>query len=203
MFLVGSSATKVMHTFLPRKTHNIHNIIQASPNGFSRHKKPIYISAMILDPRFKTLLCKTHQEFILEHCNLSVKETIQILKVIDINISKHQEKEELAGKSSESSAPKYLCLQIKKSLKKDIKPSYIKLMPYCTPDFFMKRISSQSSDNKRSIMSERLVSEIWCFFFYKKNFFLYHCKKNLLKCLQLACRKSQKASVVTPTMLQK
>ncbi|KNZ62758.1 hypothetical protein VP01_1225g4 [Puccinia sorghi] len=40
------------------------------------------------------------------------------------------------------------------------------------------------------------------FFLHILEFKLFHCKKYLLKCLQLTFRKSQEASVVTPTFLQ-
>ncbi|KNZ57602.1 uncharacterized protein VP01_2116g1 [Puccinia sorghi] len=74
-------------------------------------KKPVYIATMILDPRFKNLFWKTHQDFIKEHYHLLVKEIIQIFETIGQEfynniVSKNQDKDALAGKSAAASAPK-------------------------------------------------------------------------------------------------
>ncbi|KNZ58517.1 uncharacterized protein VP01_1916g4 [Puccinia sorghi] len=67
-------------------------------------KKPVYIAAMILDPRFKTLFWKTHQYFITEHYHLYWMH--------------HQ------------ANTKGIQSEIKQYLKEDIKSAEIKLMPY-------------------------------------------------------------------------
>ena len=73
-------------------------------------KKPVYIVSMILDPRFKTMFWKTHEEFILDHYNLLVDEIIQTFKAIAQDfyniMAKNQEKDTSADKSSATSATK-------------------------------------------------------------------------------------------------
>ncbi|KNZ61498.1 hypothetical protein VP01_1392g1 [Puccinia sorghi] len=69
------------------------------------------------------------------------------------------------------------------------------LFPFLSPSFTKPGSCLPCAPQTLFLMSHYIKNN--------KNKRVHHCTKNLLNCLQLTCRKSQEASVVTPTILQK
>jgi hypothetical protein len=134
-------------------------------------KKPMYVCVMILDPKFKTSFWKDHQEFIINHYNISHQDS----EVIFDQEASAFEAKFTQGKSGDShsghpsaaprhqgnnifssalyqSAPeiKGIEAKIRLYLKEDIKPKDTKVLPFWA--------SRQKSFPKLALMARRYLS---------------------------------------------
>ncbi|KNZ44721.1 hypothetical protein VP01_889g6 [Puccinia sorghi] len=95
-------------------------------------KTPVYICAMILDPKFKTMFWINNASFVEEHCNILVNNIINIFETELENFVSLQSsgREQPAFESAATKPQLSMPAKINQYLKEDVEPKGVKVLTY-------------------------------------------------------------------------